>query len=144
MTRTHDPEELRQQRDRIRRELATIGDLRPGSLVGRYRGCGDPGCHCARDGDPGHGPSWSLTRAVGGRTVTRVSPAGAVEATRAQISEHRPFRALAGELVEVSEELADALLPARPGTGTGTRDDGPQKGGSGTPSRRRSGTNSTR
>jgi len=127
---TRDAQEPRQRRDAIREELATIGDLRPGSLVGRYRRCGKPTCHCAREGDPGHGPSWSLTRAVGGRTVTRIIPAAAVEATRAQIAEHRRLRRLSGELVEVSEALCDAVLRT-PGEPT----EGVERGGSKGPSR---------
>lgn len=132
MSRARDPQELRRRRDEIRDELARVGDLRPGSLVGRFRRCGKPNCRCAREGEEGHGPSWSLTRAVDGRTVTRIIPAGAVERTRGQIAEHRRFRALAGELVEVSEVLCDALLA---GTG-GSEGDG--RGGSGRPSARRS------
>ena len=110
MPRTRDPEELRKRRDEIRDELAALGDLRPGSLVGRYRKCGKPSCHCAREGDPGHGPSFSLTRAVGGKTVTRIIPAAAVARTQAQIAEYGRLRRLTGELVEVSEGLCEALL----------------------------------
>ena len=110
MARTHDPEVLRQRRDEIRAQLASLGDLRPGSLVGRYRRCGKPHCHCAREGDPGHGPSFSLTRAVGGKTVTRIIPAAAVARTQAQIAEYGRLRRLTGELVEVSEGLCEALL----------------------------------
>ena len=132
MTRTRDPQELRRRRDEIRDELARVGDLRPGSLVGRFRRCGKPNCRCAREGEEGHGPSWSLTRAVDGRTVTRIIPADAVERTRKQIAEHRRFRALAGELVEVSEELCDALLAGTGGSAEAER------GGSARPSARRS------
>lgn len=142
MIDVRDPRELRRRRDEIRHELAAIGDLRPGSLVGRFRRCGRANCHCARDGDPGHGPSWSLTRAVDGRTVTRVIPAGAVETTRAQIAEHRRFRALASELVEVSEDLADASLPRGGWRGRGAGGD--EKGGSRTSSGPASGGSSTR
>ena len=116
MVRTRDPEELRKRRDEIRDELAGVGDLRPGSLVGRYRRCGKPSCHCAREEDGGHGPSWSLTRAVGGRTVTRIIPPDAVPRTRQQIAEYQRLRRLTGELVEVSEGLCEALL-ATPGSG---------------------------
>jgi len=120
MARTHDPEELRKRRDEIREELAAVGDLRPGSLVGRYRKCGKPNCHCAREEGGGHGPSWSLTRAVGGRTVTRIIPPDAVPRTRAQIAEYQRLRRLTGELVEVSEGLCEALLAgATSGAGSG-------------------------
>jgi hypothetical protein len=119
-----------------------VGELRPGSLVGRYRRCGKPTCHCAREGDGGHGPSWSLTRAVGGRTVTRIIPADAVDRTRQQIAEYGRLRRLTGELVEVSEGLCDALL-ARPGGGTGGGEvEGGAPGGPSRPSSRPSSTRS--
>jgi hypothetical protein len=140
MARTRDPEELRQRRDEIRAELAGIGDLRPGSLVGRYRKCGKPDCHCTGEQDEGHGPSWSLTRAVGGRTVTRIIPAAAVPRTREQIAEYRRLRRLTGELVEVSEGLCEALL-AGPGEDTGGA--ATKKGASRTTSTRRSSPRST-
>ena len=61
---------LEQRRGELKAKLAQVGDLRPGSLVERYRRCGKAGCHCAARGAEGHGPSLSLTRAVGGKTVT--------------------------------------------------------------------------
>ena len=104
-------QELRSRRDELRTELAAIGELRPGSLVGRYRKCGKANCHCAQEGAPGHGPSWSLTRQVGHQTKTRIIPAGpAVLRTQTQIAEYRRFRELSRELVELSEQLCDAQL----------------------------------
>lgn len=105
-----DPERLEKRRDEIRAELASIGDLRPGSLAARYRKCGKPNCHCAREEGGGHGPSWSLTRQVGGKTVTRIIPPSAVTQTKEQIAEYRRLRQLTQELVEVSEGLCEAKL----------------------------------
>ena len=107
-----DFEAILAHRDEVFRQLASLGDLRPGSLVARFRKCGKPNCHCAAEGAPGHGPSWSLTRGVRGKTVTRVIPADAVEQTRAQIEECRRLRRLTGELIEVSEQLCNARLQA--------------------------------
>ena len=101
---------LSRQREALRTQLASVGDMRPGSLVARYRACGTPSCHCAGKGERGHGPSWSLTHAVAGKTRTKIIPAGAVQRTKAQISEYRRFRHLVRELVEVSEELCNAQL----------------------------------
>lgn len=104
--------QLRDRRDRLKTELAQVGDLRPGSLVERYRRCGKSNCHCAHKGATGHGPSWSLTREVAGKTVTTIIPSGAVEQTRQQLTEYTRFRRLGKELVETSEQLCDAQLLA--------------------------------
>ncbi len=112
MPSTTPPRHLQQRRDQIKTELADIGDLRPGSLVGRYRKCGKPNCHCAGQASVGHGPSWSLTRDVHGKTVTKIIPVSAVPQTKEQIAECRRFRQLTRELVEISEQLCDAKLTA--------------------------------
>ena len=104
-------EDFEKQRDRLRSALAAVGDLRPGSLVERRHKCGKPGCHCARKDSPGHGPSWVLTRAVGGKTVTRGIPAGvAVQQAREQIEEYRRFRTLVQEFIDVSEKLCNTRI----------------------------------
>ena len=110
MANTHDPEILSRRRTEICEELASIGDLRPGSLVARYRKCGKPNCHCAEEEGGGHGPSWSLTRKVDGKTVTKIIPPSAVSQTEGHIAEYRRLRKLTGELVEVSEGLCDLML----------------------------------
>lgn len=103
-------QKLRNRRDQLRAELAQVGDMRPGSLVERYRRCGKPNCHCAQEDEAGHGPSFSVTHAVEGKTVTKIIPAHAVETTRQQIDEYHRFRGLGQKLVEASERLCDAQL----------------------------------
>ena len=102
--------ELEGQRERLKLQLTELGDLRPGSLVERYRKCGKPNCHCAEPGQPGHGPSWSLTHDAKGKTVTRIIPAGFVPQTREQIAEYQRLRSLTRNLVEVSERICDARI----------------------------------
>lgn len=106
-------EELREHCQRIKTDLAAIGEMRPGSLVERFRKCGKAQCHCAHEGDPGHGPSWVLTREVAGKTVTSAIPGDAVDLTRRQVAEYRRFRALAKDLVDTSDQACDAALLAR-------------------------------
>jgi hypothetical protein len=132
---------LERRRAELKAKLSEVGDLRPGSLTERYRRCGKPGCHCAGQGADGHGPSWSLTREVQGKTVTRVIPAGAVARTREQIAEHRRLRGLVRDLVEASEQLCDAKLDA-PEAASET--EAAKKGGSKRPSARKSSTRSRR
>ena len=129
-------EQLEKRQAELRAALSQGNDMRPGSLVERYRACGKPTCHCAREGDRGHGPSWSLTHAIAGKTVTKVIPAAAVATTRAQIAEYKRFRAIARELVETSERLCDARLAL----GKAASNEGVKKGAS----RRRSPLRSSR
>ena len=111
------PEELRRRRDDIQRQLAEIGDFRPGSLRAFFRKCGKPGCHCAAEGAPGHGPGWVISRRVGGKTANRGIPADAVEETQALVAEHRRFRRLVKDLTEANEALCQARLEAHIETG---------------------------
>ena len=110
MTPSPELSELGRRRRQIQDQLAALDDLRAGSLTPRYRKCGKPTCHCAAEGDPGHGPSWSLTWTVEGKTQTRIIPVQAVEQTQAQIAEYRRARALTRELFEVSTRLCDVQL----------------------------------
>lgn len=133
-------QKLEQHRAALKVKLGEMGDLRPGSLVERYRRCGKAGCHCAGEDSNGHGPSWSLTREVGGKTITRVIPPDAVARTRTQIDEYRRFRAVVRELVETSEQLCEAKLAAP----DAASQEGAKKRGSTRRSRLRSSPRSTR
>jgi hypothetical protein len=139
MQTTPDPERLEKRRQEIRAELAAIRDLRPGSLAARFRKCGKPNCHCATEEGGGHGPSWSLTRKVSGKTVTKIIPASAVAQTEEQIAEYRRFRQLTNELVEVSEGICEAKLAT-----TSASDGAVKKGASKRPSTSKSSPRSKR
>lgn len=117
---------LRKHKASLLNKIANLGDFRPGSLTERFRTCGKARCHCAREDSPGHGPSWSVTRKVGGKTVTKVVKPDAVDATREQIATYHQFKDLAHDLVETNVRICDALLEV-------DSDDGPEgaeKGGS--------------
>ena len=93
MTRS-DAATLETRRQELLEAIGGIGDLRAGSLKPRYRKCGKPNCRCAAEGDPGHGPHWSVSRLVKGKMRSRAVPVEAVEETRHQIAECRRLRAL--------------------------------------------------
>ena len=134
---SHSLDELQHERSKLQMALSQLGDLRPGSLIGRYRKCGKPGCHCANPHVPGHGPSYSLTREVDGKTITKIIPASAVEQTRQQIAEYKRFRNLTRDFVEVSEKVCDAQLhTAADGTTPEIKKNGTRRSGAGRPDRR--------
>jgi len=60
----------KQARERLLARLPDLREILRGSLVTRYRRCGREGCHCAVEGDPGHGPAYYLMVTVGaGKTL---------------------------------------------------------------------------
>ena len=121
MGETLDLASLRLKRDQLTAAIAQIGDMRPGSLVARYRKCGKASCHCAKKSAKGHGPSYSLTHPVAGKTITHVIPAGpAVEVTQRQLDEYHRFRELVQQLIKVSELICELQLRQPAGSG---RDD---------------------
>ena len=92
---------LERQHAHLRSQFASIGEMRSGSLTERFRPCGKPRCHCAKPGDPGHGPVLSLTRKQAGNGHThhpgprRVGDAGAAREGAPEVVESR-WRLLPG------------------------------------------------
>jgi hypothetical protein len=106
-------ERLEERRNELIAQLAQLGDFRAGSITSFTRRCGKRECHCARKGDPGHGPTLRLTYKVGGKTVTESLPdQAAVERAEAEIAEFRRFQELTRELVAVNTEIC-RLRPER-------------------------------
>jgi len=110
MPASPDPALLQDRLDQLRSELASIGELRPGTLTQRFLQCGKPTCRCSDPQHPGHGPYWSLTFKSNGKTVTRSVPPHALDSTRQQIAAYQRFRSLTAEFVELSEQLCQARL----------------------------------
>lgn len=59
-----DDSTLESRRQELLEAIAGIGDQRAGSLKSGHRRCGKPYCHCAADGDSGHGPYWSESQLI--------------------------------------------------------------------------------
>jgi hypothetical protein len=58
--------DLEKRRATVQMQIAQLGDMRSGSITGTGGRCGNPNCHCHRDGESGHGPYVGLTRKVNG------------------------------------------------------------------------------
>ena len=109
---------LESKRCEIQRRISALGDMRTGSITTTTGRCGNPNCHCRKDGDPGHGPFYRLTRKLAGKTVTETfaSP-GALKKAQGEVAEFHRFRELSQSLVEVNEKICharpveDALTP---------------------------------
>jgi uncharacterized protein DUF6788 len=96
------------------RELADVlsqpKPMRRGSLSERTVKCGKPGCSCGQDSNARHGPYYSLTRAVEGKTHSRFLSAEQAEVAHQQIEAGRKFRGQVDDYWEACEHWADEQL----------------------------------
>src|SRR5580700_1461143 len=96
------------------RDLAAVlsqpKPVRRGSVSQRTMKCGKAGCPCQEDPKARHGPYYSLTRPMAGKTHSRyLSPEQAALA-RQQIEQGHAFREQVEQYREACEQWADAQL----------------------------------
>ena len=107
-------------------ELAETKPMRRGSLSERMVKCSKPGCACREDPDARHGPYFSLTRAVGGKTQSRILTKEQAALARQQIEAGHEFRTKLESFWEGCEAWADSELN---GSSTASTEEA-EKGGS--------------
>src|SRR5450755_724320 len=91
-------------------EFADVKPMRRGSLSERTIKCSKPGCACAQDPKARHGPYFSLTHAVRGKTHSRFLTAEQADLVRQQIDAGRQFRGQVDALWDACEHWADSQL----------------------------------
>jgi hypothetical protein len=108
--------------------------MRRGSLSERTIKCSKPRCACAQNPNARHGPYYSLTRAVRGKTQSRFLTAEQAALAREQIEAGRAFPTKLEAYWEGCEDWADRQLEA---SSTAYAEEA-EKGGSKQISRRKS------
>jgi hypothetical protein len=93
--------------DSIKQELSELGEMRPGSISEQYNVCGNPTCRCKDPEDPKkHGPYYQLSYTHQGKSTTEFVKKEAVPEVRRQLENHRTFKALTKEWVDLSVRIA--------------------------------------
>ena len=105
-----DISKLEIKRDRLIQEICEFPIFRPGTLTSRYRKCGKSNCHCANEKSKGHGPSWTITRKVKGKTVAKYIRLDMLEETKKQIKSFHQFHDTVNRLIEINIKLCDIQL----------------------------------
>src|SRR5829696_574803 len=90
--------------------LAQPQPMRRGSVSGRMIKCGKAGCACAADPKARHGPYYSLTWAVAGKTQSRFLTAEQFVMAEQQIAAGREFRQHVDSYWEACQDWADAQM----------------------------------
>jgi hypothetical protein len=95
---------------KLAEELADAKPMRRGSLTERYVKCNKTGCPCGDSEEDRHGPYYSVSRVVKGRTKSRWLPGVHVDTVQRQIEEGQQFRKNIEAYWQVCERWADAEL----------------------------------
>jgi hypothetical protein len=100
--------ELEKQRDGLLKKIEVLGDMRSGSISVRFQRCGKRPCVCHSPGHIGHGPIYSYSKLVNGKTdIKNYKPGPALEKLRRETENYQAFKELSQELIEISNKICD-------------------------------------
>jgi hypothetical protein len=105
---------LRAQIAAVKREIADLEVLRPGSLTRQYNVCGSPGCRCKATPAQKHGPYYHLSFTRKGKGGTRSIDPDDVRPVQAAIASYARLRKLVDRWVDLGTELSDLSLRGQP------------------------------
>ena len=91
-------------------QLSNPKPMRRGSVTERYVKCNKEGCLCGEREDNRHGPYYSVSRVVKGRTTSRWLDARQADTVRRQVEDGQQFRKNIEAYWQACERWADAEL----------------------------------
>ena len=97
---------LQRQIDKLKRELADIGDLRPGSLSTQYNVCGSPGCRCKASPPVKHGPYYQVSYTRKGKSSTKFVKKEDLPEVRKQLKNYQRMKLLMEKWIDLAIELS--------------------------------------
>lgn len=97
--------QIERQIEHLKRQLAELGPMHPGSLSEQYNVCGKPGCRCKAPQHPRkHGPYYQLSFTWRGKSRTRFVRAERLAGMRQKIANYKRFRELTEAWVDLVVE----------------------------------------
>ena len=92
--------------ERLKRHLAELGPMLPGSISEQWNVCGTPGCRCKDPHHPvKHGPYYQLSFTVAGKSSTLFVRKADLAEARRRCRRYQEFKALSTELVRANIAL---------------------------------------
>src|ERR1019366_6255319 len=91
---------LLRQIERVKGQLAALGDLRPGSLSTQYNVCGTPGCRCKATPPEKHGPYYQVSFTRKGNLAT----------IRREPKNYEVMKTLVDRWIDLATELSNLRL----------------------------------
>ncbi len=102
--------QLERQIEKVKRDLAALGDLRPGSLSTQYNVCGTPGCRCKADPPKKHGPYYQISFSRKGKSSSKFVKKEDLPAIRKQLKNYERLKELMDRWIDLATELSNLRL----------------------------------
>ena len=103
---------LQRQIEKVKRDLAALGDLRPGSLSTQYNVCGSPGCRCKATPPVKHGPYYQVSYTRKGKSSSKFVKKEDLPAVRKQLKNYERMKLLTEHWIDLATELSTLRHPA--------------------------------
>lgn len=108
--------------EKIKQQIAALGDLRPGNLTKQYNVCGKPDCRCKATPPLKHGPYYQVSFTWRGNSKSQFVRRQDLAVVKQQLRNYRRLRQLLDRWMVLALELSRLRLqqpnPARPSTKT--------------------------
>ena len=98
---------LQRQIEKVKCDLAALGDLRPGSLSTQYNVCGSPGCRCKATPAQKHRPYYHTRK---GKSSSKFVKEKDVPTVRKQLKNYERMKLLMERWIELATELSTVRL----------------------------------
>lgn len=100
--------ELEQEKRRLLSEIQNLGDMRNGSLSVRYQRCSKSPCVCDDPEHPGHGPIYSFSTVVNGKTKIKNYKLGPeLDKLKKEIENYQTFKKLENDIIGISSQICE-------------------------------------
>ena len=101
---------LERQIEKVKRDLAKLGDLRPGSLSTQYNVCGSPGCRCKASPPEKHGPYFQVSYTRKGKSSSKFVKKKDLPTIRKQLKNYERMKLLVDLWIDLATELSNLRL----------------------------------
>jgi hypothetical protein len=101
---------LLRQIERVKGQLAALGDLRPGSLSTQYNVCGTPGCRCKATPPEKHGPYYQVSFTRKGKSSSKFVRKEDLNTVRRELKNYEVMKTLMDRWIEMATQLSNLRL----------------------------------
>jgi hypothetical protein len=101
---------LLRQIERVKGQLAALGDLRPGSLSTQYNVCGTLGCRCKATPPEKHGPYYQVSFTRKGKSSSKFVRKEDLAVIRQELKNYEVMKTLVDRWIDLATELSNLRM----------------------------------